>query len=681
MAWLLVAAMFLAAFWFGPWAQLENLRLMPGDVIDNRLENYFLENIWMFIQGNSSSLWHLGFFAPFPWILGFADNLFGASPVYLAARWVGADSSASFQIWFLFSYAANYAGCYYALRKLGQGSLPAAVGALVFTFALPATAQAGHAQLAYRFAVPPAMAMMLLFLKGKNLRDLAFSVGWTVWQFYCSIYMGFFTLLLLLSLVFAWACVSLWAGRRDLRHSIARSLTFGRNRIASGGRGGLVALVIFAALLGLLFFPYARANAIYGTKRGWEEIATMLPRPGSYLLADASSWWQKLSAKVTDIPMRHEHQMFVGLFPVFLATLGTIALARGRAPAGSDFPLLIAALVIPVAATLFLARFSPWSLFIGFPVFSGVRSVTRIILALLFPVAFLASVGTAILLSARSAVGKAAVAASVLLMVAEFSSAKISVSPKSEWNKRLAEADARLPDELADDSIVFFAQNQSDALTASLEATEVDAMFVALNRGLSTMNGYPIFLPPGCSAVYGDDSSEMVRRVLGYLAFTGGSDADYQSLMRRIVPVGFDALDPRWASEMPSCSKSFRVYSPEEIRDLSIACLGLRKTDEGWKVDLQITNHGKETICRASDLGKPVRLVWRFLDSSSRPVSGWDHRRDLPFDLRAGESLKMIVPVGHEDEVRGGTLVFSLVQEQVFSGDEIGFPPTPVAWR
>lgn len=36
--------------------------MMPGDIIDARLNNYFLEHIYQFLNGNAHSLWHL----PFP---------------------------------------------------------------------------------------------------------------------------------------------------------------------------------------------------------------------------------------------------------------------------------------------------------------------------------------------------------------------------------------------------------------------------------------------------------------------------------------------------------------------------------------------------------------------------------------------------------------------------------------
>ena len=79
-------AIFLLAFFFIPVSQLDGFAMMPGDIGDARLNNYFLENVYQFFAGNAVSLWHLSFFFPFPYVLGFSDNLFGSAPVYALAR-------------------------------------------------------------------------------------------------------------------------------------------------------------------------------------------------------------------------------------------------------------------------------------------------------------------------------------------------------------------------------------------------------------------------------------------------------------------------------------------------------------------------------------------------------------------------------------------------------------------
>ncbi len=69
---------FLIAFFALPVRALQGFVSTPaGNLGDNRLNAYFLENIYQFFTGGSPSLWNLQIFAPYPYILGFSDNLFG----------------------------------------------------------------------------------------------------------------------------------------------------------------------------------------------------------------------------------------------------------------------------------------------------------------------------------------------------------------------------------------------------------------------------------------------------------------------------------------------------------------------------------------------------------------------------------------------------------------------------
>ena len=92
----IVFFLFIAAFLLGPIAQSNFMAMMPGDLGDARLNNYFLENIYQFFAGRNDSLWNLGFFCPFPYVSGFSDNLFGASPIYLLARIISHSPDTAF---------------------------------------------------------------------------------------------------------------------------------------------------------------------------------------------------------------------------------------------------------------------------------------------------------------------------------------------------------------------------------------------------------------------------------------------------------------------------------------------------------------------------------------------------------------------------------------------------------
>jgi hypothetical protein len=77
-------------------------------------------------------------------------------------------------------------------------------------------------------------------------------------------------------------------------------------------------------------------------------------------------------------------------------------------------------------------------------------------------------------------------------------------------------------------------------------------------------------------------------------------------------------------------------------------------------------------------LGKPIRISWRFINSSGVPASGWDTRKDLPFYIGPNSSLNMRVFIDPNMEIKDGALQISLVQEGVFWGHDIGLAPLTI---
>lgn len=673
-----VVALFVCAFIAIPLRQLHGLALMPGDIGDARLNNYFLENIYQFFFGNAESLWQLGFFSPFPYVLGFSDNLFGSAPVYLLARLFVAESDTAFQIWFLFGYAANFGAAYYALRRLGGSSLASSIGALIFAFALPTTAHAMHAQLHYRFGVPLAMAFFTLFLEQKKYRLLVISGAWLVWQFYCGVYMGFFTLLLLV----AGACVHVFYCRYRLKQPFVQPfrelIVQWRNQDQREKIRILLCLIGLLIALLVLFYPYIQVSRIYGARRSWDAIAMMLPRPQSYFLSDASYFWSWPTAGLfADIPMRHEHQMFMGAIPLLLAAMGLLMGARSSN--AHTFAMMTGVLFGVMALTLYVGGFSLWYVLHKLPLASAIRAMTRLDQVLLFPVAYL--VVQAIdhaRAKWRWAGGLVAMVVLPLLLL-EFAATSMYVSTKNEWRDRLSLLEASVPQNINPDTVLFFAQRQGPYF-----ADELDAMWVALRHGVKTLNGYSGFSPPGYTAEYGNDCAELPRRIISYLSFDKGSDdaEEYRELMGRIVPVGFEGCDPAWAVRSPgSVSMHGREYTEEEIRHLSYRVEDISDVKGKVLVRVSILNAGDLVIAAGSRVNKPIRISWRFVDASGQPASGWDTRMDLPFDIPAKGELSVRLPIDSNMEIRGGSLQVSLVQEGVFWAHDIGVQPLTIPWH
>lgn len=537
---------FVALFIALPLTQLHFLRSMPGDIGDARFNNYLLENVHRFVTGRSGSLWNLQFFYPFPDVVGFSDNLFGTAPIYVVARLVTGASDTAFQIWFLVGYAVNFAAAYYALRRFTFTSVAATVGSLIFAFALPTSAHTGHAQLHYRFGIPLALVFLCEFFESSRWRSAVAAAGWVVWQLYAGIYMGVFLLLMVAAVAGTYTVRGLVRRERRLRRF--RKSWQGESKRARVAM--IAAAVALTALMVLLFYPYVWAQSRYPMERPWVEVAKMLPRPQSYLLSDVSwvwgsghaGWFDFLERRFfVDLPVRYEHQMFIGLVPLLLVVVGAFIAWRKRH--GGPAIVMTTSLILVIVATGSVSGLSPWVVFHALPLTSALRAVTRVDQALLFPMAFLAAVTVQSMHRVRGSL--VAIGAVVLAASLEMALVAMPTSTKESWRDRLSVVDAAVPSDLPDDAILFIAPR-----SGPWYADELDAMWIALDRNVVTMNGYSGATPPGRSWGPGYPAQCLVLpiRVRSYLDFVGRSDdvAEYLDLMARIVPVGFPDCEMAW---------------------------------------------------------------------------------------------------------------------------------------
>jgi hypothetical protein len=303
--------------------------------------------------------------------------------------------------------------------------------------------------------------------------------------------------------------------------------------------------------------------------------------------------------------------------------------------------------------------------------------MSRFDLAILFPVAYLAALAID-WLCAR--IGGKSLILFVLfpLAVFEFSSTNIDVSSKTVWRQRLSQADARIQQPLSKDAILFMSQ-RSD----SFSSDELDAMWVALHRGVKTLNGYSGGLPPGFAVEYGDDCAEVPRRVIAYMTFKhAATDVSlYKALMSRVVPVGFAGCDAKWFSGPPPLTTAMRIYTKEELRQLHYEITGRNRDDNGTYVDVRIDNKGDNVFSARSAVGRPLRFSWRFLDTSGNPASNFEKRRDLQFDVPAHGEAQVRIPIESAMQIEGGTLEVSLVQEGEFWAHDIGVPVARYPWK
>lgn len=664
----------LIAMFFVPFLQLEGLIRMPGDIGDARLLNYLLENTFQFLSGGSDSLWHLPFFYPFPYVIGFSDNLFGSAPVYDFARLLNANADTAYQIWFYFGYVVNFFAAYYALRRLKGSVIAATVGALIFAFALPTSAHAGHAQLHYRFGLPLAVVFFADFLNTKRWHFFLVAGAWVVWQFYAGVYIGFFTLLFLVSMSLGyWGFVLI--GSQELVKNVLNEFLLSWSVQSKNQKIVFFAcFMFFLLLLLLLFYPYLQVSHLYGAKRSWSEISMMLPRPQSYFLSDTSFLWSNTGARsFSGIPMRHEHQMFVGLLPLVLALAGFFV--GNREKNGSTFTLMTVMLGIVICLTLYVGGFSLWYLLHKLPLASAIRAMTRLDQVLLFPVAYLAAIAIDNFKERYSWGTKAILVLILPLLIAEAAMTSMQTSTKDSWRQRFSKLAAVAPKNLPANSILFFAQRSRSPF-----ADEQDAMWVSLRLDKKTMNGYSGLLPPEYDYEFGSDCAQLPKRVLSYLKFSHQSEniAAYRELMSRIVPVGFNNCDPDWLHTPPTMTSADRIYSAEEFKRLSLSSGEIVKNGNQQMLLIAITNSSNNSFAANSAVGKPIRISWRFVDPAGQPLSGWDTRKNLLLDIPAQDKSVVLITLDTSKMANAIAVQVSLVQEGVFWGHDIGVQPITI---
>ena len=530
---------FTLAFWFIPLTQLNFLEFIPGDIGDSRLNNYFLENIYQFFFGSSDSLWHLPFFAPFSYVGGFSDNHFGSSFIYIAYRLLGEQPFDAFQLWFLSGYAVNFFSAYYVLRRLGGSTIASSLGALVFAFAFPTTAHANHVQLHYRFGIPLSLFYFSCYCIEKTPRHFWVAMVWLVWQLYAGIYMGFFTAFLLFSVFISSVVYERQILKKISLYDIIRSYftplyhAYQRNSVKI-----LLYLAMIIVALVVLFFPYLMVKLQYGFGRGWSEISLMMPRLQSYLISDVSIWWGGIEGPSFNLPLRHEHQMFPGLFAVALGFFGVIVYFRNQSRwVGFNF---LGASCIVFVLTLSIFGYSLWFLLHKFPIVSAIRAVCRVDQALLFPLSYFVAIGVDYFIKKEKIWFKLIPIGIAFLLLLEYSSVRMPKSAKSEWDDRLSAVTSEMPEDISMYEFLFVGKDK-DALWY---AHELDAMWAGMTSGLVTLNGYSGNVPPGYSFDYGRNCVEIDRRIEAYNRFAGDeSKVDSLEMKSKTLMIGFQECE------------------------------------------------------------------------------------------------------------------------------------------
>lgn len=454
----------------------------PGDLVDGRLNLFFLEHVYSYLCGNVKSFWDVPFMYPEKNVLAYSDNLIGSSPIYILFRLLQLNSHHSYQLWYLVVTALNYLCAYYFLNHLFKNSRAAILGAFVFAFSLALQSQLTHSQTFPRFAIPLAFLAALKFKENLKLKYLLYALIWIVYEIYCVVYLG---LMLAIPL-------GIYLG------IILFNAIFIEKKIQLNIRWMLklsgIGLFILSLLILLMFHYLKRRN--HAEYAHYLSVVESVPTLTSYFYSQFGSLlWNSLSRIGEKTIAWWDHQLFSGLITTFAFIIGfALVIWKLIKNKFNIFKLDNTFQLIFVGLLLFLIYFriqnySPYVAVYYLPGFSAMRSMTRIInIELLFfsicvAYIYLRFNSTSILKNNILFYG-------ILILLSLDNYFKPEHSHRTEVAtslKRLSlleKACAKLPP----NSVISYEPESIDVKQA--KSIHLDAMLVAQKFGLRCLNGY-----------------------------------------------------------------------------------------------------------------------------------------------------------------------------------------------
>lgn len=644
---------------------------IPGDYSDARFNSVILEHQFQWLKGDIASFWSPGFFYPARDVLAFSDSHIGSGWPYVILRWLDFSRESSYLGWFVVAACLNYATCFYALSRLGCGVLAAGLGAFVYAFGLPALSQEAHAQLNNRYYVPLAALFAYRYLLDKRLTDSCWTVVWASLQFFCSVYIGVFLVYLLGAMCLA----TVFTTKGDHASALSNPLgAVGQSKLVAGIAAGAMLL-----LTTLMLWKYYQVSRIYGFGTGAVAGEYMLPRPVSYLLADRSSLSNWVGLKLGAIipsAYRHEHQMFLGLGPLVLMTVG-IMIAFTNARLAPLARLMGISLLLLIVATLNIDHVSLYSYIYQVPGVSAVRAVTRIILVLMFPAAVLVAVAADKLLQnlrTRSFDQDGVVLwLTALLLITLVCVESVYYKPyhysRTAWSERQSRLAEHVTPALSKDSIIYLTQAPSDPWPA---VSEIDAMIYAQDRGLKTLNGYSGNEPPGF--LNNHPCLSVQSRLNTFYKYRNRNTPSFETLSHQIALV-----NPTPCTDPVTISVD-TLFPTQSAKDIKLSIQEIKQTSRQAQLKISFKNES-DLVFSSVYKPAPVRLSWRFLPASA-PVAkgsvGWDPRLDLYLSLLPHESTSREIAVELPTETGRYILEFSLVHEGKYWLHDFGMQPPAI---
>jgi hypothetical protein len=473
---------------------------IPGDMGDGRLNNYFLEQGYLYISGSIDSYWNAPFFYPTRSTMSMSDNLFGTLPLYALLRTLSFDRETAYQLWFLCILALNFISCMFCLQKLKLPLPAAAIGAYIFAFSLPVAGGLGHIQMLPKFALPLIMYCLIKFIRDKKAIHLFFFLFFSVYQIYCGIYLGF------MSAIASIVVIAVMLIGPDFKKEIRILGTFFKTHWLRS----LVFFIIHGSLLFLLLRPYVLLSG--GLERDYMYAARGLPNLASYFFPTEHSllysWLRPLESFLNN---SHEHTLFMGAIGIVALSFGIYLFKRKK-----ELRIWFLSFLVLIFLTLNITHFvSLYILVYILPGFQSIRAVSRIVQIELFFLAGLVAVLINHFVYQPSVKFNKNVVIGIifsLLVVDQFVYKNgLMTFSKKESQQRIAVLRNEVESKNGR-SYSCFVYLPADRM--KVYKYHVDAMLVSQELNIPTINGYTAFSPKGYQEFFEEPTTENLQLII-----------------------------------------------------------------------------------------------------------------------------------------------------------------------
>jgi hypothetical protein len=625
----IITFIFLVGMYLVPIACLSlDLSYMPGDMKDNRLNNYFLEHGFKWLSGQQKNFWDAPFFYPAPQVMTLSDNHLGSLPIYSLFRFLKVDKETSYQLWMLILFSLNYFSAVFVLNKMKFNVVGASIGAYYFAFALPISHYFGHEQFLPRFIIPFAIYYALRFAKDGDIKSYLIVCLSVVYQFYCSIYMGYFLCLGVIVLILSSVLVG-------LSGNVAIGVLLGKPNAIF--KKTVVTLTSMLLLLPLLYPYYMRSKI--SKKNPWELIADSLPRIKSYFLPVDSSWAWSWLLPIIDPSSSGGARLFIGLLPILALIAFPICYFRYREERSLKTELVVyISIIVLTFVTLNINGYTFYKLLYLLPTVSSIRSVARINLMELFMISvIIASIVTLIgntLKNISERLNNIVLLIIVVVFIADQSivSGRIRHYSKHESQERYMKVVNRILAKNPSPKVfVYLPEDSKDEPVVDT----LDAMLAAQQLNIATINGFSGYWPQDYHVnINRSDVCSGLINWIGLSRHQNGKGSINESLDNLIV-IGGESCMPH--GRLPS----YTFYDGQLPNEAFKADIGLpngnisvRRVSPTFLIPINIQN-----ISSVKWPASVIYVAFRWLAGNGNPIGEYSAHDSLYYDLAPGESM------------------------------------------